>query len=76
MNFADIVTFFFFRYVYIAMAAMDHLLLACGSSSLNLFVESFLKLVSTLLESSEIGLQICATSSVSNNIIFSCYFFR
>lgn len=50
-------------FVYIAMEAMDHLLLACRSSSLNLFVESFLKMVSTLLESSESGLQICATNS-------------
>lgn len=50
-------------YVYIAMEAMDHLLLACRSSSLNLFVESFLKMVSLLLESNEVGLQIRATSS-------------
>lgn len=52
-----------FGYVYIAMEAMDHLLLACRSSSLNLFVESFLKMVSTLLESSDTSLQICATKS-------------
>lgn len=45
------------------MEAMDHLLLACRSSSLNLFVESFLKMVSTLLESSDTSLQICATKS-------------
>ncbi|XP_066918640.1 protein EFR3 homolog B-like [Clytia hemisphaerica] len=50
-------------FVYIAMEAMDRLLLACRSSSLNLFVESFLKIVSALLESHEIGLQICATNS-------------
>ena len=46
------------------MEAMDHLLLACRSSSLNLFVESFLKMVSTLLESNIVGLQICASNSV------------
>ena len=46
------------------MEAMDRLLLACRSSSLNLIVESFLKIVTALLESNEIGLQICATSSV------------
>uniref|UniRef100_T2M3A5 Protein EFR3 homolog B n=1 Tax=Hydra vulgaris TaxID=6087 RepID=T2M3A5_HYDVU len=50
-------------FVYIAMEAMDNLLLACRSSSLNLFVESFLKMVSMLLESNIVGLQICASSS-------------
>ena len=44
---------------------MDHLLLACRSSSLNMFVESFLRMVNTLLESSQPDLQIAATSSVS-----------
>jgi len=52
------------------MEAMDHLLLACRSSSLNLFVESFLKIVSALLESNEIGLQICATNSVCLKVLF------
>ena len=48
---------------------MDHLLLACRSSSLNMFVESFLRMVNTLLESSQPDLQIAATSSVSIVII-------
>ena len=47
-----------FDYVYISMDAMDSLLNACGATSLNLFVESFLKMVTLLLESSEIDLQI------------------
>ena len=49
---------------------MDRLLLACRSSSLNLIVESFLKIVTALLESNEIGLQICATSSVCTFFMF------
>ena len=64
------IIFFLFRYVYIAMEAMDHLLLACRSSSLNLFVESFLKMVSTLLENNEVGLHICAANSVSETLVF------
>ena len=52
------------------MEAMDDLLLACRSNSLNLFVESFLKMVSTLLECHEPGLQICATNSVSKISIY------
>ena len=53
------------------MEAMDDLLLACRSNSLNLFVESFLKMVSTLLECHEPGLQICATNSVSRITIYA-----
>jgi len=50
-------------FVLISIQAMDHLLLACRSSSLNMFVESFLRMVNTLLESSQPDLQIAATSS-------------
>ena len=53
------------------MEAMDHLLLACGSSSLNLFVESFLKMVSTLLESNDVELQITATKSVRYILLYN-----
>ena len=49
-------------YVYISIEAMDSLLMS-SSSSLNYFVESFLKMVTLLLESSETGLQIRATNS-------------
>ena len=47
------------------MEAMDQLLLACHSQTLNLFVESFLKMVQKLLESTDPQLQILATQSVS-----------
>ncbi|KAI4466114.1 hypothetical protein MML48_3g00021342 [Holotrichia oblita] len=43
--------------------AMDQLLLACYAQQLNLFVESFLKMVQKLLESTEPQLQILATLS-------------
>ncbi|KAE8738869.1 hypothetical protein FOCC_FOCC015632 [Frankliniella occidentalis] len=49
--------------VVIAMEAMDQLLLACHAQTLNLFVESFLKMVQKLLESTEPQLQILATQS-------------
>lgn len=49
--------------VVIAMEAMDQLLLACHGPTLNLFVESFLKMVQKLLESTEPQLQILATQS-------------
>lgn len=52
------------RFVIIAMEAMDQLLLACHAQTLNLFVESFLKMVQKLLESPEPQLQILATQSV------------
>ncbi|KAK7576402.1 hypothetical protein V9T40_012688 [Parthenolecanium corni] len=50
-------------YVKIAMEAMDQLLAACHSQTLNLFVESFLRMVQKLLECSEPELQILATQS-------------
>lgn len=46
------------------MEAMDQLLLACHAQTLNLFVESFLKMVQKLLETTEAELQILATQSV------------
>lgn len=55
-------------FVVIAMEAMDQLLAACHAQTLNLFVESFLKMVQKLLESTDPQLQILATQSVS--IIF------
>lgn len=53
-----------YGFVIIAMEAMDQLLLACHAPTLNLFVESFLKMVQKLLESTEPELQILATQSV------------
>lgn len=53
-----------FRLVEIAMEAMDLLLMACHAQTLNLFVESFLKMVQKLLEDSNPSLQIMATNSV------------
>ncbi|GBP64810.1 Protein EFR3 homolog cmp44E [Eumeta japonica] len=50
-------------FVIIAMEAMDLLLVACHSQTLNLFVESFLKMVQKLLESTDPQLQILATQS-------------
>lgn len=55
-----------FRLVEIAMEAMDLLLMACHAQTLNLFVESFLKMVQKLLEDSNPNLQIMATNSVSS----------
>lgn len=57
------------------MEAMDQLLVACHAQTLNLFIESFLKMVQKLLESTDPQLQILATQSVSddswwNNINF------
>lgn len=46
------------------MEAMDQLLVACHAQTLNLFVESFLKMVQKLLESSDPQLEILATTSV------------
>lgn len=54
-----------FRYVCIAMEALDQLLMACHCQSINLFVESFLKMVRKLLESDKPNLQILGTNSVS-----------
>lgn len=50
--------------VVIAMEAMDQLLVACHAQSLNMFVESFLKTVQKLLETSDPTLQILASQSV------------
>lgn len=68
--------FILFRLVEIAMEAMDLLLMACHAQTLNLFVESFLKMVQKLLEDSNPNLQIMATNSVRkihtkyNSILF------
>lgn len=51
------------QYAAIAMKAMEQLLQACRSSSINLFVESFLRMVQKLLECSEPDLQILGTTS-------------
>ncbi|OBS59879.1 hypothetical protein A6R68_08994 [Neotoma lepida] len=51
------------RYVCIAMEALDQLLMACHCQSINLFVESFLKMVAKLLESEKPNLQILGTNS-------------
>lgn len=50
-------------YVIIAMEAMDQLLVACHAQSLNLFVESFLKMVQKLLECHEADMQLLAAQS-------------
>lgn len=50
-------------YVVIAMEAMDQLLQACHAQCLNLFVESFLKMVQRLLECQDAELQLMATLS-------------
>lgn len=52
-----------YEFVFIAMEALDQLLMSCHAHSLNLFVESYLKMVQKLLECSEPDLQITATSS-------------
>uniref|UniRef100_A0A8C3TWY3 EFR3 homolog B n=1 Tax=Catharus ustulatus TaxID=91951 RepID=A0A8C3TWY3_CATUS len=49
--------------VCIAMEALDQLLMACHCQSINLFVESFLKMVAKLLESEKPNLQILGTNS-------------
>lgn len=46
------------------MEALDQLLMACHCQSINLFVESFLKMVAKLLESEKPDLQILGTNSV------------
>lgn len=53
--------------VVIGVDAMDQLLQACHSQSLNLYVESFLRMVQKLLESPDPNFQILATRSVSNS---------
>lgn len=55
------------RLAEIAMEAMDLLLQAChAQTTLNLFVESFLRMVQKLLEDSNPNLKIMATNSVGN----------
>ncbi|KAL4623907.1 protein EFR3B-like [Arapaima gigas] len=49
--------------VSIAMEALDQLLMACHCQSINLFVESFLKMVRKLLEADKPNLQILGTNS-------------
>ena len=50
-------------FVVIAMDAMDQLLASCTNQSLNLFIESYLKIVQLLLESQDAGMQLVATHS-------------
>ncbi|XP_076058081.1 protein EFR3 homolog stmA isoform X2 [Oratosquilla oratoria] len=50
-------------YVIITMDALDQLLVSCRANNLNLFVESFLKMVQNLLESIDPQLQLRATQS-------------
>lgn len=52
-----------FEFVFITVEALDQLLLACHAPNLNLFVESFLKMVQKLLESSEADLQVLGSTS-------------
>lgn len=52
-----------YKFVEIAAEAMDLLLVACHAQTLNLFVESFLRMVQKLLEDSNPNLQIMATNS-------------
>uniref|UniRef100_A0A8C7GU36 EFR3 homolog B n=1 Tax=Oncorhynchus kisutch TaxID=8019 RepID=A0A8C7GU36_ONCKI len=52
-----------YGYVCIAMEALDQLLMACHCQSINLFVESFLKMVRKLLEADKPNLQILGTNS-------------
>ncbi|CAG9807332.1 unnamed protein product [Chironomus riparius] len=52
-----------YKLVEIAMEAMDLLLMACHAQTLNLFVESFLKMIQKLLEDANPSLQIMATNS-------------
>lgn len=50
-------------FVVIAMDAMDQLLASCTNQSLNLFIESYLKIVQLLLESQDAEMQLVATHS-------------
>ncbi|XP_076802697.1 protein EFR3 homolog B-like [Clavelina lepadiformis] len=49
--------------VFIAMEALNQLLLACHAQQINLFVESFLRMVATLLESANAEFQALGTHS-------------
>ncbi|KAH0617435.1 hypothetical protein JD844_015634 [Phrynosoma platyrhinos] len=57
-------------YVFIAMEALDQLLMACHSQSIKPFVESFLHMVAKLLESGEPKLQVLGTNSLVLLIFF------
>ena len=57
----------------IAMEALDSLLVSCHAQSLNLFVESFLRMVQKLLECDEPDLQCLATTSVSRLQLGCCF---
>lgn len=50
-------------YVAIGVEAMDRLLITSNAQSLNLFVESFLRVVQQLVESQDINLQLLGTQS-------------
>lgn len=64
-------------FVEIAMEAMDILLSSCTPQTLNLFVESYLKMIQLLLETSDAQMQLLATLSVSYLILIrSCLFFN
>ena len=65
---------FVYSYVIIAMDAMDQLLVACHAQTLNLFVESFLKIVQQLLESHEPEMQLLATQSVGQVLTNLLYY--
>uniref|UniRef100_A0A4W5NH33 EFR3 homolog B n=1 Tax=Hucho hucho TaxID=62062 RepID=A0A4W5NH33_9TELE len=52
-----------YYYFLISMEALDQLLMACHCQSINLFVESFLKMVRKLLEADKPNLQILGTNS-------------
>lgn len=54
---------------------MDQLLVACHAQTLNLFVESFLKMVQKLLESTDPQLQILATQSVSKYLFIKLVYY-
>ena len=56
------------------MDAMDQLLVACHAQTLNLFVESFLKIVQQLLESHEPEMQLLATQSVGQVLTNLLYY--
>lgn len=50
-------------FVFIDVEALDQILLACRAPNLNQFVESFLKMVQKLLESTEVDLQVLGSTS-------------
>lgn len=62
------------RYVRVSMEALDTLLVTCHAQSLNLFVESYLKMVQKLVECNEPDMQCLATASVCK--LFASSFFR